>query len=55
MDKQKIKEQLEIVIRNANWISEKLDNADINITEERRLFNAVRKAKSLLGEALAVM
>jgi len=55
MGKQQIQENLDIVIRNANNISEKLNNADLNATEQTRLLNAVKKAKKILGEAEVMM
>jgi len=55
MSKSEIIENLSIVTRNAEMILDKLDSADLNITEERRLLNSVKKAKKILGDAQVVM
>jgi ribosomal protein S18 len=55
MTKQQIQENLDIAIRNANNISDRLNSADLNVTEQRRLLNAVKKAKKILGEAEVMM
>ena len=55
MSKQDIQTNLEVVIRNANMISDRLSNADLNITEQKRLLNAVKKAKKILGDAEVMM
>jgi len=55
MDKSKIKEQLELIQRDAGFMLERLDNSDLNVTEERRILNGVKKARRELSNMGAIM
>lgn len=54
MAKENIKEQLELIIRDTGFLSEKLERADLNLSDEKRINNAVKKARRMLSEIGAI-
>jgi hypothetical protein len=55
MDKSKIKEQLELIQRDAGIILEKLENNDMNLSDEKRLMNGVKKSRRALSDVMFVL
>lgn len=54
MAKENIKEQLELIIRDSGFLTEKLERSDLNISDEKRINNAVKKARRILSDIGAV-
>ncbi len=50
-----IKQNLEVVIRNAKMILDKLDRSNLNITETRKLSLKIKRAKKILTNAEVTM
>lgn len=55
MVKENISEQLSLVIRDAEIMSERLGRADLNISDEKKITNLLKKARKLMSEANSLM
>lgn len=54
MAKENIKETLELIIRDTGFLVEKLERADLNLSEEKRIESALKKSRRILSDIGAV-